>query len=141
LRPRDEIAGTALLLLVTAALVAGTAAIGMAELDAREARERAVALTGGDPERGRALLTRYGCSGCHTIPGIRRADGMIGPPLGGVADRVYLGGAVTNTPENMVAWIVDPRSIDAGTAMPVTGITAEEARDVAAYLYTLRQPD
>jgi cytochrome c2 len=138
LHPRDEIAWTALLLLAAAALVAGTAAIGMAALGARETRERAIALTGGDPERGRALLTRYGCSGCHTIPGIARADGLVGPPLQGVADRVYLGGVLTNTPENMIAWIVDPRAINAKTAMPVTGIGAEEARDAAAYLYTLR---
>jgi hypothetical protein len=32
----------------------------------------------------------------------------------------------------------DPRAIDDKTAMPVTGIGPEEARDVAAYLYTLR---
>jgi cytochrome c2 len=138
LRPRDEIAGLALVLLATAALVGGTAALGMAALDWREARDRAIALTGGEPERGRGLLTRYGCGGCHTIPGIDRADGMVGPPLDGVADRVYLGGVVTNTPENMIAWIVDPRSIDPQTAMPVTGIGPDEARDVAAYLYTLR---
>jgi cytochrome c2 len=63
---------------------------------------------------------------------------MVGPPLAGVANRVYLGGVVTNTPENMIAWIVDPRAIDPQTAMPVTGISAEDARDVTAYLYTLR---
>jgi cytochrome c2 len=138
LRPRDEIAGLALMLLATAALVWGTAAIGMAALERREAHDRAVALTGGDPERGRALLPHYGCGGCHTIPGVARAEGMVGPPLAGVANRVYLGGVVTNTPENMIAWIVDPRAIDPQTAMPVTGISAEDARDVAAYLYTLR---
>jgi cytochrome c2 len=118
--------------------VLGTAAAGMALLDARETRQRAIALTGGDPERGRGLLTRYGCAGCHTIPGVARADGIVGPPLAGIADRVYLGGVLTNTPEHLIAWIVDPRAIDDKTAMPVTGIGREEARDVAAYLYTLR---
>jgi cytochrome c1 len=42
---------------------------------------------------------------------------------------------VTNTPEHMVAWIVDPHAINPKTAMPVTGISQREAKDVAAYLY------
>jgi cytochrome c1 len=46
---------------------------------------------------------------------------------------------VTNTPHNLVAFIADPRSIDPKSAMPRTGITPAEARDVAAYLYSLRQ--
>jgi cytochrome c1 len=40
-----------------------------------------------------------------------------------------------NTPENLVRWIVDPRAVNPHTAMPVTGISAAEARDVVAYLY------
>ena len=136
--PASEITRLSALLLATAALVVGSAAAGIALRDARETRHRAIALTGGDPERGRALLTRYGCSGCHTIPGVRRANGMVGPSLAGVADRVYLDGVLTNTPENLIAWIVNPRAVDEKTAMPVTGIGPDEARDVAAYLYTLR---
>jgi cytochrome c1 len=38
----------------------------------------------------------------------------------------------------MVRWIVNPPFIDPLTAMPATGITEAEARDVAAYLYSLR---
>ena len=56
-----------------------------------------------------------------------------------VGRRVYIAGVVTNTPDNMVRWIVDPPSIDPQTAMPVTGISIAEARDVAAYLYSLRR--
>ena len=50
--------------------------------------------------------------------------------------RVYLGGAATNTPDNLIRWIVNPREIDPKTAMQVTGISTREARDIAAYLYS-----
>ena len=105
---------------------------------AREARERAVELTAGDPDRGKTLVRRYGCAGCHNIPGVQGASGKVGPDLAGVAGRVYLGGVVNNTPDNMIQWIVNPREIDEKSAMPRTGISHVEARHVAAYLYTLR---
>jgi cytochrome c2 len=105
---------------------------------AQEARARAVALTMGDPESGRDLTLRYGCAGCHTIPGAPGAQGKVGPTLQGFAARVYIGGVATNSPETLIQWIENPRSIDPKTAMPITGISRAEARHVAAYLYTLR---
>jgi hypothetical protein len=38
----------------------------------------------------------------------------------------------------MIRWIINPRSVDSLTAMPVLGVSAPEARDIAAYLYTRR---
>jgi cytochrome c1 len=38
----------------------------------------------------------------------------------------------------MVRWIQHPREIERGTAMPEMGVTESDARDIAAYLYTLR---
>ncbi len=105
---------------------------------AGEMRTRAVSLTAGNPDRGRELTHRYGCAGCHTIPGVPGSRGMVGPTLQGFAARVYVGGVVTNTPDSLIQWIENPRSLDPKTAMPVTGISREEARHVAAYLYTLR---
>ncbi len=105
---------------------------------ARDARARAIALTTGDPDLGRHLLQRYGCVGCHTIPGVPGAQGKVGPNLQGFAARVYIGGVATNSPDTLIQWIEDPRSIDPKTAMPATGISRAEARHVAAYLYTLR---
>lgn len=104
----------------------------------QDARARAVALTAGDPDFGRELMQRYGCAGCHTIPGVPRAQGKVGPTLQGFAARVYIGGVATNSPETLIQWIENPRSIDPMTAMPITGISRAEARHVAAYLYTLR---
>jgi cytochrome c2 len=105
---------------------------------AQEARARAIALTTGDPDFGRHLTQRYGCAGCHEIPGVPGAQGKVGPTFRGFAARVYIGGVVTNSPDNLIQWIENPRSIDPKTAMPATGISRTEARHVAAYLYTLR---
>ena len=98
----------------------------------------ATALTGGTPERGRHLIRQYGCGSCHTIPGIAGATATVGPPLTGIATRAYIGGVLENSPGNMVTWILDPKAVDEKTAMPRLGITPAQARDIAAYLYTLR---
>jgi putative membrane protein len=95
-------------------------------------------ITGGDADRGKAAIERYGCGACHTIPGIRAANGLVGPPLTGVASRTYIAGVLTNTPENVQRWIKDPPGIDKLTAMPNLGISDREVLDIAAYLYTLR---
>jgi cytochrome c2 len=104
----------------------------------QESWHRAVMLTGGDPSRGRSLIRDLGCAGCHTVPGVPDANGQAAPSLQGVAGRVWLAGVVENTPANMARWIENPRSIDPRTAMPPTGADTRDARDIAAYLYTLR---
>lgn len=91
----------------------------------------------GDPEAGAILIDRYGCGTCHVVPGVRGADGKVGPPLVRWADRHFIAGTLVNTPTNLVTWIVDPDAIEPGTAMPDVGVTPEEALDIAAYLYTL----
>jgi cytochrome c len=93
-------------------------------------------ITGGDPTGAPALMRRYGCAGCHTIPGVPGADGKVAAPLAGLRARVYIGGVVPNTAENLVAWLQDPRALSPRTAMPATGINEAEARDVAAFLYS-----
>lgn len=103
-----------------------------------EAERAAVAQTGGDPERGRAALRSYGCAVCHSIPGVRGPRGQVGPPLDAIGARSHLAGRLPNTPDNMIRWIRDPQSVDRGTAMPSFGVSEAEARDMAAYLYTLR---
>ena len=117
-----------------AGLVLGGACGGASEADAREA----AALTGGDPSRGRDILRKYGCQSCHTIPGVVGANGLVGPPLAGIASRSYIAGVLPNAPDNMLRWIQDPKGVDAKTAMPNTGVTPSDARHIAAYLYTLK---
>lgn len=98
----------------------------------------AIAMTGGDPERAPDLIRKHGCQVCHTIPGVQGARGKVGPSLEAIASRPYLAGNVPNTAENMIKWIADPQAIEPNTAMPDVGVTDQEARDIAAYLYTLR---
>jgi cytochrome c len=95
-------------------------------------------LVGGDPERGRVLLRTYGCQSCHTIPGVDGANGLVGPPLAGIASRSYIAGVLPNAPTNMLRWIADPKGVDSLTAMPNVGVTPSDARHITAYLYTLR---
>ncbi len=95
-------------------------------------------VAGGDPARGRAVIERTGCGGCHVGPGIRNARGHGGPPLTACGDRVNVAGLLPNTPENLVHWIRAPQSVLPGNAMPDPGLDERDARDVAAYLYSLR---
>jgi cytochrome c2 len=98
--------------------------------------EAPLALTiAGNPGRGRDLMERYGCAACHTIPGVRRAVGLVGPPLSGLARRAYIAGVAANTPQNLVQWIMSPQSFNPRTAMPAVGAGEAQARDMAAYLY------
>lgn len=98
-----------------------------------------MALThGGSPSRGQKLMSDYGCGACHTIPGVPGASTTVGPDLHGIAGRAYVAGVLPNTPENMMRWLMNPPAVDDKTAMPNLHIGAREARDMAAYLYTLR---
>jgi cytochrome c len=99
--------------------------------------ERAVTVAGGDPGRGRELVHEYACGSCHVIPGVAAASNLAGPPLTHWAERQYIAGALWNTPDNLIRWIMDPQVIEPGTAMPDLGVTEEEARHMAAYLFTL----
>jgi cytochrome c2 len=94
--------------------------------------------TGGDAARGAALIRDYGCGSCHQIPGIADADGLVGPPLSNIGTRVYLAGMLLNTPDNLMFWLRHPQQVVPGNVMPDMGVTAPDARDIAAYLYTLR---
>jgi len=99
---------------------------------------RAVALQGWADHPAKPLMIRYGCAGCHTIPGVPGARGLAGPTLEGFAGRLYVGGTATNNSGNLVRWLVNPRAVDPRTAMPVTGISESEARSVADYLLSQR---
>jgi cytochrome c len=84
------------------------------------------------------MLRRYGCASCHVIPGVAGERGHAAPSLDGVGRRAYIVGTVKNTPEQLMKWIMNPRGVDPTTTMPNLGVTADDARHIAAYLYTLR---
>jgi cytochrome c2 len=93
---------------------------------------------GGDAAAGAALITRYGCGSCHSIPGIVDANGLVGPPLARIASRQFIAGVLRNTPDNMVQWLRFPQRIVPGNAMPDLAISETDARQLTAYLETLR---
>jgi putative membrane protein len=119
-------------LLVLAFAVAASACASSSSV--REAES----VTGGSVARGKPAIGKYGCAACHTIPGVEGATATVGPPLTRVAVRQYLGGHLTNSPANMIKWIQHPQAIDPKNAMPELGVTDQDAKDIAAYLYTLR---
>jgi len=89
-------------------------------------------------ENGRLLLRQFGCGACHEIPGVATAKGRVGPPLAAIASRVYLGGTLPNSPDNMARFIRRPQDFDPRSAMPDLGVTEAHARDMVTYLYTLK---
>jgi cytochrome c2 len=94
---------------------------------------------GGDAARGLALVASgvHGCQACHAIPGLRSPRGVAGPPLDGVARRALIAGQLPNKPAVMVAFLQDPPALVPATGMPNVGLDLDDARHIAAYLYTL----
>ena len=91
----------------------------------------------GNPAMGARAIERYGCGTCHSIPGVRGADGTACPPLDHFARRGYIAGELANSGPNLIRWIQDPQRVEPGTAMPDNGVSDVDARDIAAYLFTL----
>jgi cytochrome c len=109
------------------------------ERPSRTEVERAATLTsGGDARSGKNEIRKYGCITCHEIPGVAGARGLIGPSLDRIDERYYIAGELPNTPGNLMLWIQHPRQVEPHTAMPEMGVTEQDSRDIAAYLYTLR---
>jgi mono/diheme cytochrome c family protein len=100
--------------------------------------KRAEALLPADAKRGAAAMHQYACATCHVIPGIVGASKPVGPPLEGMAARAFVAGVVPNTPENLERFLLDPQAISPESAMPRLGLREQDARDIAAFLLTLR---
>jgi cytochrome c len=100
--------------------------------------DKPLEVAGGNAGRGAEALAAYGCGACHVIPGVPDASSPLGPSLAGLAVRRELAGGLQNTPDNLMRWIQNPQEIDPGTGMPDLEVTDEDARHMAAYLYTLR---
>jgi cytochrome c1 len=98
----------------------------------------ATARYSGDVEAGRSALQARDCGVCHRIPGVLGAHGRVGPPLAAFGKRIYGAGRFPNTETMLVRWIMNPPALERTTAMPALGVSEQEARDMAAYLLSLR---
>ncbi len=80
--------------------------------------------------RGKQLFySKYGCQACH-IADYKNDKGYVGPALAGVGNRL--------TPVWMYKWLKDPNALRPGTLMPNLNLKDDEARDLAAFLMTLK---
>lgn len=122
------------------AAVAGIVSIaGIYYQDSAQARTHAEAMTGGSVRAGKAAIERYNCGACHRIPGIGAATGVAGPALNGIGTRSFIAGTLPNEPGNLERWIRHPQEVVPGNAMPDQGVAPRDARNITAYLYTLRR--
>ncbi|HXA17405.1 MAG TPA: c-type cytochrome [Thermoanaerobaculia bacterium] len=91
----------------------------------------------GDANHGKQLIDQYGCTACHVIPGIT-GKGMVGPSLDHIATRQIIAVSIPNSPQNMQVYIQNPQMANPQNVMPNLGVKPDEARDITAYLYTLK---
>ena len=89
-------------------------------------------------QRGQRLLTQYQCGSCHAIPGIAAARGLQGPTLEAFGRRSYIAGRIPNRADNLARWIAQPSALVPDTTMPAMGASPQQARDMAAYLGSLK---
>jgi cytochrome c1 len=82
-------------------------------------------------------LIAANCASCHEVPGVSGAHGRVGPSLAGIAHQQIIAGHFANTPDALALWIAHPQRLLPGDAMPEMGLTDEQARSIATYLYTL----
>ena len=123
----------ALFLLAVGAAGVGGAILYLQASDAKKTQAEAITL--GNVTRGEAAIARYGCAGCHVIPGIAGANGQVGPDLSKISQRAAIAGELANDPKTLVRWLMHPQALVPGTGMPEQGVTQRDARDIAAYLY------
>ncbi len=88
-------------------------------------------------ERGKALLGQYQCGSCHSIPDVPISRGPVAQPLDAWSQRSYIAGRVPNRPDTLARWIMAPQALVPGTAMPSMKVSAEDAKAMAAFLFSL----
>ncbi len=87
---------------------------------------------------GQAVFQHNACISCHTVAGTV-ATGRFGPDLTHVASRdTIASGAVTNTPENVRAFVGNPAHFKPGVLMPPMHLDDRDLDAVTAYIETLR---
>lgn len=77
------------------------------------------------------------CMSCHAVQGTR-AKGTAGPDLTHLMSRQTIGsGVITNTPENLRAWVKDPQAVKPGCLMPSMKLSDKQLDSVVSYLQSL----
>lgn len=98
-------------------------------------------IAGGNAQDGQLAIEALGCAICHIIPGVAWPRGNVGPSLAGFAERNLIAGVVVNRPDTVAAFVRNATAVLPRGAMPPIAMTDQQARDIAAYLGTLRSED
>ena len=93
----------------------------------------------GIAREGAQLFQTMACMNCHTIRGTAAAA-RVGPDLTHLSDRATIGaGVLTNTPENLAKWLLNPQKYKPGSYMPNMKLSNEEVKSLVAYLEALNE--
>ncbi len=103
----------------------------------------AAGFTSKEVAAGARLFQSFSCQGCHYIQGVTgkstRPTVDYAPDLTHMGSRSIIGGGVVpNTPYFMEQWLLDPDKIKPGVHMPNFQLSTPQARDLTAYLESLR---
>jgi cytochrome c oxidase subunit II len=93
-----------------------------------------------DPQASAAesAFASLACVNCHTVRGTG-AVGLYGPDLTHLMSRQTLAaGVLTNTPQNLRAWVDDPQQAKPGCFMPSMKLTPPQLDQVVSYLQSLK---
>lgn len=96
------------------------------------------AATGDLAARGHDLFMNGACAACHRIDGTP-AQGTVGPDLTDFGSRLTLAaGMYDNTPDNLAAWIKDPKAVKPGALMPAIPMSDADIDALVAFLQALK---
>jgi mono/diheme cytochrome c family protein len=88
------------------------------------------ALTSTAAATGKQLFySKYGCNSCHIVD-YKTDKGYVGPALTGVGNRLTAAWTYT--------WLKDPNALRPGTLMPNFNMKDDDARNLTAFLMTLK---
>ncbi|NPV06932.1 MAG: LysM peptidoglycan-binding domain-containing protein [Anaerolineae bacterium] len=91
-----------------------------------------------DPHRGAQGFEKHGCDLCHTVV---EDDSTAAISLADLPERRFLAVGAPNTPENVIRFIQDPKSVHPSATMPKLNVPEAEALDIAVYLYNLSRAE
>ncbi len=100
--------------------------------------DRTPTLGDANTTRGRQLVSSKGCVACHTFPDVTWPRGGLGPSLQNFARQGLIAGRLPNQAGVLMQFVRNAPALVPGTAMPAILMTDQEARDVTAYLLTLK---
>lgn len=91
---------------------------------------------GGSAARGKELVEKIGCMGCHVVGKDDRVRRERGTSYDIAPELTWVGGKVN--PNWLFDWLKNPRHYQPNTRMPSLRLTDSEARDIVAYLISLK---